>query len=495
MRLATPALLLSALLLLGTGAASAVPGSLDPTFGRGGVARAQIGTNGAYAQALALQPDGKIVVAGSTWEDDGPVVVLARYTAAGSLDPSFGDNGTTTTASGTHFWADALALQPDGKIVVAGPAFGPSAFALARYRADGTLDPSFGTGGQVTLALGESSGAYGIAIQPDGKIVAAGSVTAGATYGFALARLNPDGTPDAGFGTNGVATTTIGAGAAAYAVVVQPDGKIVAAGTSSPATGYSGVAVARYDAHGSLDGSFGSGGIVTTPAVGPYDARANALALQPDGKIVAGGYDSSQGLAIDRYTRDGRLDSGFGSGGRVLTKLGSYSEAADLALQPDGKIVAVGRAPVGAISAFAVARYETAGSPDPTFGRNGVVVSDLSSMPTIVSAMGSGVALQPDGKIVVGGTVQTLTGGGVPTFGVARYLVTRGCRVPDVRHHRLALARDAIVRAGCSVGAISRTFSTRVVRGRVVSQRPRPGAGLPERAKVSLVVSNGKRKG
>jgi uncharacterized delta-60 repeat protein len=479
MRLATPALLLSALLVLGTGAAHAVPGSLDPAFGHGGVARAQIGSHAVFAQALALQRDGKIVVAGWSWEGNGPVVVLARYTATGSLDPSFGSNGTTTTASGTHVWAYALALQPDGKIVVAGPAFGPSAFALARYRADGTLDPSFGGDGQVTLALGESSGAYGLAIQPDGKIVVVGSVTSGATYGFDLARLNSNGTLDAGFGTNGVTTTTIGTGAAAYAVALQPDGKIVAAGSSSPATGLSRITVARYDANGSLDGSFGSGGTVTTPAVGPYDARANALALQPDGKIVAAGYDSGQGLAIDRYTRDGRLDSGFGAGGRVLTTLGWYSEAADVALEPDGKIVVVGRAPVGAISGFAVARYETAGSPDPTFGRNGVVVSDLSSMPTIVSAMGSGVALQPDGKIVVGGTVQTLTGGGVPTFGVVRYLVTRGCRVPDVRHRRLAAARDAIVRAGCSVGAVGRTFSTRVARGRVVSQRPRPGTGLP----------------
>jgi uncharacterized delta-60 repeat protein len=494
MRLATPALLLSALLVLGTGWAHAVPGNLDPSFGHGGVARAQFGSNGAFAQALALQPDGKIVVAGSTWSGSRQVGVLARFAPDGSLDPSLGTNGTTATAPATRVWAFALALQPDGKIVLAGRANDYSAaFALARYRADGTLDPSFGSGGQATLALGEYTGAYGLAIQPDGKIVVAGSTT-GTRYDLALARINPNGTPDAGFGTNGVATTTIGEGAAAYAVVVQPDGKIVAAGSSAPANGYSRIAVARYGSDGSLDGSFGSGGTVTTPAVGPHDARVNALAVQPDGKIVAAGYDSGQGLAIDRLTRDGRLDSGFGSGGRVLTKLGWYSEAASVALQPDGKIVVVGRAPIGAISGFAVARYDATGSPDPTFGRNGVVVSNLSSMPTVVTAMGAGVAVQPDGKIVVGGTIQTSTGPGEATLGVARYLVTAGCRVPNVRHRRLAVAKDAIVRAGCSLGAIGHRFSTRVARGRVVSQRPRPGAGLPERAKVSLVVSKGNRK-
>jgi uncharacterized delta-60 repeat protein len=233
---------------------------------------------------------------------------------------------------------------------------------------------------------------------------------------------------------------------------------------------------------------------VTTPAVGPYDTHANALALQPDGKIVAAGYDSAQGLAIVRYTRDGRLDSGFGSGGRVLTKLGWYSEAAGVALQPNGKIVVAGRAPVGAIAGIAVARYDGAGSLDSGFGRNGLVVTNLSAMPTVVNASGSGAAIQRDGKIVVGATVRNLTAGANSALGVARYLVTPGCRVPDVKRMRVRQAKSAILHAGCSVGTIHRAFSKAVARGRVISQRPHPGAGRPELAKVSLVVSKGRHR-
>ena len=132
------------------------------------------------------------------------------------------------------------------------------------------------------------------------------------------------------------------------------------------------------------------------------------------------------------------------------------------------------------------------GNLDPSFGRQGVVVSRLAALPKVVSGTAAGVVLQPDGKIVVGGTIQQLTGGASPTFGLARYLVTPGCRVPDVRGRLLQRAKAALVSAGCSVGAVTRDFSKKVKRGRVISERPGPGSGLPELAKVRLVVSKGR---
>src|SRR5262245_12272309 len=306
MRLATPALLLSALLVLGTGAAHAVPGNLDPAFGTDGVARASLGSSDS-GEAIALQRDGKIVVAGSALKGISWVFALARFSPDGSLDRSFGACGTTTTAFATDAYAHAVALQPDGKIVVVGQV-SYSTLALARYRPDGSLDPSFGSGGKLMLSIGDSSFGYGIAIEPDGKIVIVGAAAVGSSDGFAVVRLNPNGSPDPGFGSNGVTITKIDEGSGAWAVALQPDGKIVAAGYSAQTIGFSRFAVARYDAQGSLDVSFGVNGTVTTPGH-EYGGLANALAVQPDGKIVVAGNDSSRGLARLRLTRDGALDS------------------------------------------------------------------------------------------------------------------------------------------------------------------------------------------
>jgi uncharacterized delta-60 repeat protein len=491
MRFAVAALF-SALLVLGAGPAQAVPGNLDPSFGSGGVATTRIG-NSSSAQGLVLQPDGKIVEAG--WSVDGTdgVFALARFGADGRLDRSFGSNGTATTSWGTHAQAEAVALQPDGKVVVAGQIFYQAKFALARYRPDGSLDPSFAGNGKQTFPIGEASGAAAVAVQPDGKIVVAGYSSSGASSRVALARLKANGLPDPAFGTDGLTTTPVGLVSGAEALVLQPDGKIVVGGFGAGGSGHSKATLLRYDAGGSLDPAFGSGGIATLEGT-VSDAEVHALALEPDGKIVAAGNDGGRGLLLARYAPNGALDQGFGSGGRVLTELDGNSEATGVAVQPDGKIVAAGWTRDGAVDTYAVARYDAAGSLDPSFGRRGVVVSRLAALPKVVSGTATGVVLQADGKIVVGGTLQQLTGGDSPAFGLARYLVTPGCRVPDVRSRLLQRAKAALVSAGCSVGAITRGFSKKVKRGRVISERPRPGSGLPELAKVRLVVSKGRPK-
>jgi uncharacterized delta-60 repeat protein len=295
-------------------------------------------------------------------------------------------------------------------------------------------------------------------------------------------RLEPNGSVDSGFGSGGMVTTAVGTNSAARAVAIQPGGKIVAAG-------YPGFAAARYESDGSLDATFGSTGIVTTAA----ESYAGwALALQPDGKIVvAGGDNHDQGFGLARYLPSGALDPTFGSGGETRTELGWSSWPSGVVLQPDGKIVVAGQTTLGAIQVFALARYDREGVLDPGFGKAGVVVSDLSTSPHIVSGGALAVALQADGKIVAGGAV-TQTGDYNPTFGLARYLVTSGCRVPDVRGRRVEAAKTKILRAGCSLGRIKRAFSRRVKQGRVVSQLPAPGAERPEGARVKLVVSKGK---
>lgn len=323
--------------------------------------------------------------------------------AAGMLDPSFGSSGVVTTALGTSAAAEGLVLQSDGKIVAVGGAGMQSGgsysddFALARYNPDGSLDGSFGSGGLVQAPTGTALAA---ALQPDGKIVAGGTLYFNQ---FRVARYNTDGTLDAGFGSGGVVTTQVGTSGDDFAaLLLQPDGKLVAGGASSNG-GHTVFTVVRYNADGSLDTSFGSGGVVTTP-VGVGDSSILGLALEADGKIVAAGNafnGSAVVRALARYTANGSLDSTFGSGGLVTTPLvgGQGVGGGPIELQPDGKIVSVGTTWNGTRNEFAVARYAPDGSLDASFGSGGVVVTPIGTS----SADATGVALQPNGKILVAG--------------------------------------------------------------------------------------------
>jgi uncharacterized delta-60 repeat protein len=260
--------------------------------------------------------------------------------------------------------------------------------ALALHAADGDLDVTFGIGGEVTTDFsGGNDYAFALALQSDGRIVAAG----GTSSGFALARYNPDGSLDNGFGSGGKVTTANSTGATA--VAIQPDGKIVVAGGSL---------LVRYNTDGSFDPTFGSGGKVIQPGFGGFSV---SLLLQADGKIVAVGTIFTPGdFALVRYNSDGSLDPGFGSGGIVTTDFsGRDDEAYASALQSDGKIIAAGRTTttVGeSLGFFALARYNTDGSLDPTFGMDGVVTT--SFLPND-SSFAETMVIQSDGKIAVGG--------------------------------------------------------------------------------------------
>ncbi len=298
--------------------------------------------------------------------DFGDNFALARYNPNGSLDTSFSGDGKQVTdfSFGTDR-ANGVALQGDGKIVAVGQVGG--SFALARYNANGSLDTSFSGDGQQTTDFGGSGFANGVALQTDGKIVAVGS-DHDIDGDFALARYNTDGSLDTSFSGDGKQTTGFGGADRATEVALQADGKIVAVGFDDEVFN-GGFALARYNTDGSLDTSFSGDGKQTTE-FGGRDG-ANGVALQGDGKIIAVGMGGVDGdFALARYNPNGSLDPSFSGDGKKTTEFGGSDRATGVALQADGKIVAVGFDDEFG-GDFALARYNPNGSPDSTFSGDG----------------------------------------------------------------------------------------------------------------------------
>src|SRR5438034_7806732 len=281
--------------------AQAADGDLDPTFGTGGMVTTDIDHSTDIANAVAIQADGKLVVVGQTYKNNdysNEDFVATRYNTDGTLDTTFGRGGKVRTDfPGLAAVPSAVVIQSDGKIVVAGGAFPQFTFAgnfeVVRYNPNGSLDRSFGNGGIVTTTFPQGSYAFDVALQPDGKIIAAGTVFVDFIPGepsntdFALARYNPDGTPDATFGSGGQVTTDfVGMEDDAFSVLIQSDGKIIAVGSANdPATFYDFAAV-RYFSNGTIDTTFAMAGKVRTDFADQTFDRARSTALQPDGRIV-----------------------------------------------------------------------------------------------------------------------------------------------------------------------------------------------------------------
>jgi uncharacterized delta-60 repeat protein len=406
-------------------------GSLDTSFsGDGKQATDFFGTHFDSAAGVALQGDGKIVAVGEADHGGGEDVGLARYSLDGSLDTTFsGDGKQTTFFGGIGEHANAVAIQDDGKIVAVGHS-GPGAtngqgppgdFGLARYNPDGSLDTSFSGDGMETtnFGAGTDDAATGVAIQDDGKIVVVGS----SFPGFSVARYNPDGSLDTTFSGDGLERTSDAGFQFALGVGVQANGKIVAVGVRYAGTfGDNDFALARYKPGGALDTSFSGDGLQTTSFGG--NDRAAGVALQGDGKIVAVGQadgDGAKNLALARYSPNGSLDTTFSGDGKQTTDFGGVDGANSVALQPDGRIVAAGFA--GATgSNFALARYSPNGSLDTTFSGDGKQTTNVGVVDSDSGSDGgaAGVALQGDGKIVLAG----LGRGPSQTedFALARYL-------------------------------------------------------------------------
>lgn len=427
--------------------ASTAPGSLDTCFGSGGKVTVSLnsGTGSNSAMDVAIQTDGKIVIAATSNSPSNTTsrdFYVLRYNSDGLIDSTFGTGGVARIAF-TKLSDDenpqTLAIQSDGKIIVAGyaPVKGNTyGFAVARLNSNGSLDTSFGSGGKFLFNFQNnvSALARGVTIQANGYIVLSGNSEAS----FALARLTPNGAFDPGFNGTGkvtvsVANSTDGLGGA-YDVTTQtvivggvPQEKIVAAGIRPRlAIVDRDIAVLRFNPNGSLDTGFGSGGKVFTNFTG-YSDQAKAVAIDANNNIVVAGHtltDSTNGqmFALVRYTENGQLDASFGSGGKVTAGDTGYRNAFyghGLAILADGRIVASGyvELPLGAYADFAVARFNVDGTIDTSFGQGGTgtVVTDFYGDND--HAWG-GLALQADGRIVV-------VGGAYPSpqqIALARYM-------------------------------------------------------------------------
>jgi uncharacterized delta-60 repeat protein len=355
-------------------------GSLDASFGSGGKVTTDFFGGVDSGRALVIQPDGRVILAGSaTSVTTGRDFALARYNSNASIDTSFGVGGKVTTDFGTvgtettPEGIEKLVIQPDGKLVAVGFASRPIVeetvlLAIARYNSDGTLDTSFGSGGKVTFFAGAFSNiAFNdVKILPDGKILAAGGANPSSSrFGdsdFALFRCNTDGSLDTSFGLGGKVTTDFFEDVdKASSVVVQADGKVVLAGFARTVSTSLDFALARYNADGSLDTSFGLGGKVTTDFFGGFDGISSLIIL-PDGKLMAFGSTSTD-FAFARYNTDGSLDTSFGSAGKLTTDFfGEVDSGRALVIQPDGRLVAAGMA-TNSITGqdFALARYHGVG--------------------------------------------------------------------------------------------------------------------------------------
>lgn len=436
-------------------------GQLDPTFGalRGRVTT-RVGRGGGVVRAVAVRPDGSIIAAGSSSSGSGDEIALAKYTPQGPLAGGFGNGGRVTTSLGPgDDEAEAVAIDSAGRIVVAGWTQGGTGdeVIVVRYTSSGVLDTSFGSGGEVTTSVGSGGDrGYALALQPDGKIVVAGSTADGSGVDFVVLRYTASGALDASFGAGGVVTTSVGPGDdVARAVAVASDGSIVVAGSSSNGSDDD-VALARYTSSGVLDGSFGAGGVVTT-ALGPGDDVGRALVLTKGGIVVAGSSanGSSRVFALARYQADGSLDTSFGSGGVVTTPIGS-GDADAFAAGLQGTSLVVAGTSVGANADFTLARYTSDGHPDGTFGNDGVVRQPIGAGDDDAYAL----AVQSDGRLVVGGST---TDGATTEFAVARFTasgkldttlaaggtVTTSLGSGDDRAYAVAIQRDGrIVVAG-----------------------------------------------
>jgi len=410
-------------------AVTAAGGDLDPSFGNSGKVTIDFNNSTDRASALALQPDGKILVAGFAYSNSPTATsvdqfALVRLNSDGTLDNSFGVGGKTNADfGGLVNEVKAIAIQSDGKIVAAGfaqTATGGYDFGLARFDSAGALDPTFGNAGRVTTNFsGFSDFAYAVVVRSDGKIIVAGSSQTGRSFDFALARYESNGTLDSTFGSGGKVTLDLfGREDEALAVALQTDGKILAAGYGGGAGQLEDFALARFNPDGSVDSSFGTAGKVTTDF--GFRDKVFALAIQPDGKIIAGGFagdstDLNYGFALARYRESGQRDKKFGHKGKVVTRFsGHHDELHALAIDASGRLIAAGQVQIG----FSVARYGGNGELDTSFGANGIASSPFST--AFGDSSANAVAIQSDGKIVAAGSAYPA---GSHDFAVARFQI------------------------------------------------------------------------
>jgi uncharacterized delta-60 repeat protein len=479
-------------------------GAPDPSFGSNGMATAAVGSITDWGGGVAVQSDLKVVAVGTAQNQVPPhsktfvptdAFSVARFNAGGTLDSLFGSGGTVQTFfvdSGgnaiSYQQAEAAAIQGDGKIVVAGMIGGTlgAGFAIARYNGDGTLDNTFG--GMIVHGKKVDQGrvitnffpagqynytaATSLLIQPDGKIVAAGYATnSSSQHFFAVARYNADGSLDTTFGNGGEAVSTAQVAVDLVAMAIDAGGRILL-----EASGSSGQqAVARFTSTGALDSSFGTGGQVLLLVPGFNTSYGAGVAIQSTGKIIVSGNSSggtadpnnNNPLTMARLNTDGSLDTSFGSSGFYVGSGISYGQS--LIVEADDKLIAVGETPpsAGSPTYNLVTRVTADGLTDTTFGTNGMTQTSLNNTSGTLGAS-LGIAIAADGKIVAGGHYTGATRGYLAAVRLLGDTSTPASPsgASTVEHAALGGTSNTIVTASTFPASAS------------VTQSPDPGTGI-----------------
>lgn len=388
-------------------------GALDTAFAQHGLSIVDRNTFESHL-AFTVQPDGKIVAVGFTEESGASKMSVLRYLPSGSLDPDFANNGVFEASYFSSLnIAQAVALQPDGKIIVAGytvngqlSTFSNEELVVLRLNANGFPDLTFGTNGVQILSLGYSERPVSIRLTGNGSILIAGNVFQGNASNFFVTRLTSNGNVDNTFGTNGLQIAVVSNGLWNYcqAMELQPDGKILLTGEAKTFNGTN-FALIRLNANGGMDLSF-SGDGKTIHNISPTDDGAQAMLLMPDGKILLGGYaldgNGKTEIALTRFNNDGSLDDTFGDSGKVLAQVGTdYGAIADLCLTGMGNILVAGTAKrFPSYFDFFLAKYKLDGTMDVNFGDQGISYTDFDGHYDGISD----AQILQDGKILVAGT-------------------------------------------------------------------------------------------
>ncbi|WP_349617181.1 delta-60 repeat domain-containing protein [Azotobacter salinestris] len=452
-------------------------GTLDTGFDGDGKAAFDIDRSFDEARSLSVLPDGRILVTGySVTSSNNTDFSLIRLNADGTLDTGFGDAGQVVVdigGGGDQDSAYDLAVQPDGKILLAGESH--SNFTVIRLNADGTLDSGFGTDGKVADLGGSQSN--GMTLQPDGRILLVGSAynASSANFDFNVMRLNADGTLDTSFGTDGKVTFDGGGHEYGNDLIVQPDGKILAAGisfvdTSATSTPSNNFRVIRLNADGTLDTGFSEDGEVIVDVARHHDFGFS-MALQPDGRIlvagmsrVSGDPNSNYNFSVVRLNADGTLDTSFSDDGKATFDVGgSYDESRSLTVQPDGKILLAGSSynPGSGNYDFSVIRLNTDGTLDTSFGSPTGSPSSLGG--TVHYTEGAAPVLLDASVAIFDAELAALDGGAGNYAGASIILSRQGGPSPEDLFFALgdlAFSDGTAVLSGVTVGSVGQADGT-----------------------------------
>lgn len=432
------------------------PGTLDATWAGTGKLLTAVGGSFDEAYAMAIQPDGKVVQAGECAIASVVNFCAVRYNVDGSLDTGFNGSGKVITPAGSGAsGARGVVIQPDGKIVLAGYCFSGSNqdFCALRYHANGSLDSAFNGTGKVITPVGSNDDfATAVAIQADGKIVLAGICNNGSRFDFCVVRYDVNGGLDSSFNGSGkVITPQSGAQEGIVnAMAIQADGKLVVVGICS--SNY--FCGARYNTNGSLDATAGNGGFLAASPGGRID-QANAIAIQADGKLVVAGTcysGTANDFCMAQFSAaNANLDDGLNGTWRVITPVGNTGGLATSAfVQPDGRIVLAGLCVNSGSFDFCAVRYNANGNLDIGFNGTGKLITAIGASYDRVTAS----ALQLDGKIVLAGYCTNSTGSSV--FCTARYdggpFSAQACKLDIDGDHRILPDTDSLIHARIALG-------------------------------------------